>query len=103
MPGRTTSHRFHYVYVLKSQRDNNNYIGYTTDLKRRFNEHNKGLNVSTKPRRPFILIYYEACISEIDARRREEYLKTTGGRRFLIKRLKTFLSSSMWSCTTGYA
>ncbi|MDD4607233.1 MAG: GIY-YIG nuclease family protein [Patescibacteria group bacterium] len=64
-----------YVYVIKSQKDNMTYIGSTNDLKRRFNEHNKGLVKSTKPRIPFELIYYEAYKSEADARRREHNLK----------------------------
>lgn len=63
------------MYVIKSQKDNMTYIGSTNDLKRRFNEHNKGLVKSTKPRIPFELIYYEAYKSEADARRREHNLK----------------------------
>ncbi len=64
-----------YVYVLKSQKDGNCYIGSTPDLKRRLKEHNDGLVISTKPRRPFELIYYEAFKSEKDARKREHSLK----------------------------
>lgn len=64
-----------YVYVLKSKKDDKCYIGSTTDLRRRFKEHNKGLVSSTKPRRPLELIYYEAYASEEDARRRESNLK----------------------------
>ena len=81
------------MYVLKSKKDDKNYIGYTTDLKKRVSDHNKGLNTSTKPRRPLVLIYYEACLSQDDAERRERYLKTTGGRRYVAKRLKTYLFS----------
>jgi len=64
-----------YLYILKSLKDNNFYIGSTTDLKRRFQEHTKGLVVSTKNRRPLELIYYEAYKSEKDARNREKNLK----------------------------
>lgn len=64
-----------YTYVLKSKKDNKLYIGSTTDLKRRFFEHNSGLVKSTKPRRPFKLIYYEAYAAEADARHREHNLK----------------------------
>ena len=90
MPGRTTSNRFYYVYVLRSMLDNNRYIGFTTDLVKRVREHNSGVSFATAPRRPLELVYYEACKVESDARRREKYLKTTGGRRFLAKRLKDF-------------
>lgn len=43
------------------------------------------------------LIYAEACLNEEDARKREGYLKTTQGRRFLKLRLRKFRNSS-----TGY-
>ena len=88
MPSSTTSNRFYYVYALRSAVDNKRYIGFTTDLAKRVHEHNSGRNFATSPRRPFHLDYYEACTVESDARRREKYLKTTGGRRFLAKRLK---------------
>jgi putative endonuclease len=61
-----------YVYILKSQKDGNLYIGSTDNLERRINEHNKGLVFSTSWRIPFELIYYEAYKSESDARYREK-------------------------------
>jgi len=64
-----------YLYILKSIKDGNSYIGYTVDLKRRFSEHNKGLVKSTKFRRPFKLIYYEAYSNLKDAIKREHSLK----------------------------
>lgn len=65
----------HYVYVLKSEKDGNLYIGKTSDLKRRFSEHQDGLNKSTRHRRPFRLVYYESYASKIDADDRERKLK----------------------------
>lgn len=64
-----------YVYVLKSRHDGNLYIGSTNDLRRRFQEHNAGKVTSTKDRRPFELVYYEAYKAESDARHREQNLK----------------------------
>ncbi len=61
-----------YVYVLKSEKDQNLHIGSTNDLEKRFNEHNAGIVFSTKTRVPFDLIYYEAYKSERDARNREK-------------------------------
>lgn len=81
---------FFYIYVLKSDKDNKLYIGYTNNLVRRIEEHKKGLNFSTKFRRPFNLIYFEGCINEQDAKRREHYLKTTRGKIFLSLRLKEY-------------
>jgi len=68
------------------------YAGFTKDLKLRFEQHKKGLVESTKDRRPFELIYYEACLDEKDAMRREKYLKTYLGKMFLKNRLKSYLT-----------
>jgi putative endonuclease len=68
------------------------YIGFTKDLKLRFEDHNSGRVESTKDRRPFSLIYYEACLDQDDATRREKYLKSYHGRMFLKKRLKSYLT-----------
>jgi len=84
-----------YTYVLESLKDKKRYIGYTTDLRHRLEQHNNGLTISTKHRLPMKLIYFEACINQQDAERREEYLKTTRGRRFLAKRLKTYYQSKL--------
>lgn len=90
MPSNTTSSMFFYTYVLESLKDQNRYIGYTENLQRRLEEHKMGYSSATKFRLPFKLIYYEACLSQDDAKRREEYLKTTQGRRFLGLRLQEY-------------
>lgn len=87
MPRNTTSSVFFYTYVLESLKDSDRYIGYTDNLKRRIEEHKKGLSFATKFRLPFKLIYFEGCLNQEDAKRREDYLKTTQGRRFLGLRL----------------
>ncbi len=78
---------FFYAYILESLTDGKRCIGYTNNLKRRIEEHKKGKAISTKFRLPFKLIYFEGCLDEEDAKRREDYLKTTQGRRFLGLRL----------------
>lgn len=82
----------YYVYVLHSEYDCNFYVGFTKDLKLRFERHNKGLVESTKHRRPFKLIYYEACLDQNDATKREKYLKSFHGKMFIRKRLKSYLT-----------
>lgn len=92
MPRREIS-TWQYVYVLLSGKDNELYIGYTKNLQRRLQEHNAKKNFSTKSRLPLKLIYAEACLNNEDAKRREGYLKTTQGHRFLKLRLCKFLRS----------
>jgi len=82
----------HYVYVLRSQADGNFYVGYTNDLKRRFAEHEAGRVPSTRNRRPLELVYYEACRSQEDATKREKYLKTAWGKRYIKSRLAGYLT-----------
>jgi putative endonuclease len=82
----------HYVYILRSTKDGKYYTGCTKDLRKRFSEHNDGKVDSTKDRRPFELIYYEASSDQTDAFAREKYLKTGMGKRYLKNRLKSFLS-----------
>lgn len=81
-----------YVYVLKSLRNGGLYIGCTKDLIRRINEHSSGSVESTKNRLPIELVYYEACLNQSDAFRREKYLKTSYGRRYLKNRLKEYFT-----------
>ncbi len=73
----------YYTYVLKSEKDNKLYVGYTQNIEDRLDKHNKGLIESTKNRRPFRLVYYEACLEQRDAIAREEQLKTGFGRAYL--------------------
>lgn len=81
-----------YVYVLKSKKDTELYIGSTNDLKRRLSEHQNGKSFSTQFRRPFELVYYEAYKNEKDAREREQSLKLRGNtRRFLKIRIQRSL------------
>jgi len=82
----------YHTYVLRSGKDQNFYVGYTENLKLRFEQHTKGEVESTKDRRPLKLIYYEACLNKKDAMHREKYLKTYLGRMFIKKRLKSYLT-----------
>lgn len=95
MPGseNSTAIMFHYVYFLESVKNRALYIGYTNDLRKRFKEHNRGLNFSTKPCIPWQLIHYEAYHNEKDAKRREKYLKTSQGSRLLKRMLKEYFYS----------
>ena len=67
-----------YVYLLRSLKEDKLYIGYTSNLEKRVKEHNEGKNQSTKSRRPFEFIYYEAYKAKDDALKREAMLKKFG-------------------------
>lgn len=82
-----------YIYCLESKTCDELYFGYTNNLKRRFREHNQGLNFSTKRYMPWKLIYYEACLNEDDAKRREGYLKTSTGRRMFRRRITEYIKN----------
>ena len=86
--------KMYFTYVLRSQKDNQFYIGFTKDLKARIAMHNSGKVRSTAGRQPLSLIYYEACLSEPDAINREKYLKTGYGRRYLNNRIVNYLMDS---------
>ena len=78
------------VYVIENEKSEK-YIGYTSDLKRRLQDHNSHQNVSTR-NGIWRLIYYEAYLHKMDAIGREKFLKSGSGWRFLKKQLKNFLS-----------
>lgn len=65
----------YYVYLLKSQKDGNYYIGQTVNVENRLKQHNAGYVKSTKHRRPFLLIGYEEYETQAKARYREHQLK----------------------------
>jgi putative endonuclease len=85
----------YYVYVLKSLKDDFFYTGFTNELERRIEEHNKGYQISTKSRLPFQLIYYEYCLNKQDAIAREKYLKSGMGKKYIKNRIKFYLESNI--------
>jgi putative endonuclease len=85
--GRSNGRMFYYTYVLRSKKDKELYIGWCKDLKLRFKQHKNGLVKATKQRLPMELIYYEGCLDEKFAIKREKQLKTGFGRAYLKRRL----------------
>lgn len=82
----------YYVYILLSLKDNNFYVGFSSDLQRRLGEHKNGKVKSTKNRLPLKLLCYEAYVFKQEAENREKYLKSSDGRKDLRKRLTMSLS-----------
>ncbi len=97
MPSNNNSQpMFFYTYVLQSGKDNECYVGYTQNLRKRLEEYRRSRSFATQYRLPLDLIYYEACLDMADAEQREKYLKTTVGRRCLAKRLRCFNHDTVW-------
>ena len=71
------------VYVLRSIRDGKRYVGFTNNLNRRIQEHNKGKVASTRKRVPLKLVRKEYFKTKQEAQVREMFLKTGKGRKWL--------------------
>lgn len=71
------------VYAIKSKKRNWIYVGFTSDLEERIRRHNSGTGRSTKPYRPYELIYQEKVGNREEARKREKYFKSGVGKEFL--------------------
>ena len=87
----------HYKYVLLSESAGRFYTGYSADLRKRLADHQRDRVRWTAAHQPVRLIYYEACLSQEDALRRERFLKSGKGKRYLRNRLASHLSSSKCS------
>jgi putative endonuclease len=83
---------YYYVYVLRSAKDGQFYVGLTKNLQRRLLAHNNRQVTSTQKRVPLELIYWEGCLSEADAAGREKYLKSAWGKRYIKNRLRYYLT-----------
>lgn len=72
-----------YTYAIQSTVRKYVYVGLTSDLGRRLEEHNSGKNKTTRPYTPFVLIYSEEHPNRATARAREKYFKSGIGKEFL--------------------
>jgi putative endonuclease len=68
-----------FVYILKSTVTERYYIGQTSNLEKRIKRHNFGEMFSTKPYRPWEIIYFEKFSTRSEAMKRERYLKSPTG------------------------
>ena len=73
----------YYVYIIRSLKDNKHYIGYTNNLERRLQDHNRGKSESVKYRGTFVLVHREEYLTKLEAVRREKQIKSyKGGEAF---------------------
>ena len=73
----------YYVYVIKSITHDNRYVGSTNNIPKRINEHNLGKCRYTSGRKPWELIYQEEYLTRNKATKREKFLKSGQGRKYL--------------------
>ena len=78
----------YYVYVLKSTVVDRNYVGFTANIHKRLKQHNSGKNTSTKPYRPWKLLFSEVYHSKEEALKREKFLKSGQGRIFIKSKIR---------------
>ncbi|MCA9356071.1 GIY-YIG nuclease family protein [Candidatus Nomurabacteria bacterium] len=76
------------TYAIKSKNRNYIYVGITNDIDRRLKEHNTGINKTTKPYKPFLLLYSKTHDSRVKAREHEKKLKSGSGKEFLKSLVK---------------
>jgi len=73
----------YWVYIIRSLKDNKHYIGYTNNLERRLQDHNRGKSESVKYRGEFALVHREEYLTKLEAVRREKQIKSyKGGEAF---------------------
>ena len=80
-----------YTYILQSETDSSYYIGYTSNLHRRLEEHNGGLSPHTSHKRPWRLVYFEYFEEKTHAIRRELFLKRMKSRDFVLRLVKEMI------------
>jgi len=78
-----------YVYAIVSEKDGVIYVGIARNCQERLKEHNRGKSKYTKGHMPWHLFYTEFVGDTVTARARENYFKTSAGKR----RLKAILNS----------
>ena len=79
-----------YVYVLWSEKLKKRYVGSTTDVEHRVAEHNTGQSEFTRRGIPWMLVYWEELLTRSEARKRERFLKSGVGRKWLDETLPKY-------------
>jgi len=70
------------VYIIRSEKTGQYYIGETSDIKQRLEKHNAGQTKSTKGKCPWQLIYSETYETLTEALKRERFLKKQKNKAF---------------------
>lgn len=91
------------VYVLHSDKTSKKYVGSSRENNpdKRLVAHNFGKTKSTKQGRPWVLIYQEICNDYTEARKRENFLKTGQGRKWIKEKFSKQTIKTMEECQSG--
>ena len=79
----------YHVYILFSELKDRFYIGYTSHLEVRLDEHNAGKTPSTKFGRPWKLVYSEVFQDKSSASKREMEIKSKESRKYIASLIKS--------------
>ena len=80
---------YYIIYILLSKKDDRTYVGFCKNVTQRLKEHNSGKVRATHNRRPLKILYTEKTNTIRQAKHREKYWKSGGGRR----KLKQFFNN----------
>ncbi|MGE0569411.1 MAG: GIY-YIG nuclease family protein [Bacteroidia bacterium] len=91
----------YYVYILLSDSFKKTYVGYTSDLAKRLNQHNSKKVPYTSRFTPWKIIYSESLDSKENAMKREKYFKSGAGRRQMKVIFNNLENSLKETCPSG--
>ena len=77
------------VYIIQSKKDSSFYIGYTKDMFKHIDDHNKGKSRYTKRKLPWVVVYKENFSDKTEAIRRERFLKNQRNKSFYEKLIRS--------------
>jgi len=80
----------HFTYIIESLSSQRWYYGYSTELEKRLDGHNKGLNISTRNRGPWKFIFIRPFDNKKEAIQFEKYLKQTRNKNFIKRQFPQF-------------
>lgn len=80
----------YFVYIIYSQSIDKYYVGYSHNALERLEKHNLGATRSTRPGRPWSLVYLEECTEKRIAIQRENEIKKMKSRKYI----ESFIKSS---------
>lgn len=72
-----------WVYVLENKETNRYYVGSTSDINRRINQHKKGYTRTTRVLRTTELVYTETYNTIEEARKREKQIKSYKSKKYI--------------------